>query len=252
MRTSPRPAELALIRHAESARNRAKRGTTYFADDYARKDVAGIPDHEIPLTDEGKQQARAAGAYLRDRLGAPDYLYHSGYLRTVQTAEGILSAYPEARRVGMKVRANQFIRERDPGYAYDMTEDEATAAFPWLQDYWKTFGGYFARPPGGESLADVTNRVHTFLDTLFRDRAGQRIFVVTHGGTIRCFRFLLERWDYQRALRWPEDESPANCGITTYRYDRGLGRMVLVEYNATAGQGRLRDDRRARSFSFIR
>jgi 2,3-bisphosphoglycerate-dependent phosphoglycerate mutase len=235
METTRRPSELVLVRHAESARNRAKKGSVYFADDYARKDVAGIPDHEIPLTPEGHAQARKTGEYLCENFGAPDYLYHSGYLRTVQTAEEILSAYPAPQREAVKVRANQFIRERDPGYAYDMTEQEAAAAFPWLKEYWKTFGGYFARPPGGESLADVANRAHTFLDTIFRDRAGRRIFVVTHGGAIRCFRFLLERWDYERALRWPEGQSPKNCGITVYRYDERVGRLALVEYNTVAG-----------------
>ena len=48
-------------------------------------------------------------------------------------------------------------------------------------------------------------------------RAGQKILVVTHGGTLRCFRFLLERWDYARAAAWPEGQAPANCGVTTYR-----------------------------------
>jgi broad specificity phosphatase PhoE len=235
MEQSGRPSELVLIRHGESERNRAKKRSTYFADDYARKEVVGVPDHETALTPEGRDQARKAGEHLHRTLGAPDYLYHSGYRRTVETAEGILSMYPEHLRAEIRVRANQFIRERDPGYAWDMTDQEAAAAFPWLQAYWKTFGGYFARPPGGESLADVTNRAHTFLDTLFRDRAGKKVFVVTHGGTIRCFRFLLERWDYERALQWPEGQSPKNCGITVYRYDEELGRLKLVGYNTVAG-----------------
>jgi broad specificity phosphatase PhoE len=132
MKTSGRPGELVLIRHAESVRNRAKKGATWFADDYARREVAGIPDHETPLTDEGFEQARKAGAFLREQLGAPGYLYHSGYLRTVQTAEEILAAYPASQREAIQVRANQFIRERDHGYAYDMTEGEVAAAFPWL------------------------------------------------------------------------------------------------------------------------
>ena len=35
------------------------------------------------------------------------------------------------------------------------TKEEAEKSFPWLREYWETFGGFFARPPGGESLADV-------------------------------------------------------------------------------------------------
>ena len=62
---------------------------------------------------------------------------------------------------------SSFIRERDSGYAYDMTEEEAKKQFPWMEEYWKTFGGFFAVPPGGESYAQVAQRIYLFLDTIF-------------------------------------------------------------------------------------
>jgi broad specificity phosphatase PhoE len=226
-----RPALLVIVRHAESARNQAKKGSVYFADDAARRVVRGTPDHLIELTEDGIKQAAETGSAIRDRFGVFDYVYTSGYARTVQTADGILAAYSAEERERMKVRMNLFIRERDPGYAYDMTTDEAEAAFPWLSEYWQTFSGFFARPPGGESLADVVGRVHTFLDSLFRDRAGQKILVVTHGGTIRCLRFALERWNYQRAEKWPPGQSPANCGVTVYRCAESGERLELESYN---------------------
>lgn len=227
-----RPALLVIVRHAESARNQAKKGSVYFADDAARRVVRGTPDHLVELTEDGHKQAEQTGVAIRDRFGCFDYVYTSGYARTVQTAEGLLAAYTPAERDAMKVRMNLFIRERDPGFAYDMTTDEAETAFPWLNEYWQTFGGFMARPPGGESLADVVTRVHTFLDILFRDRAGQKIMLVTHGGTIRCLRFALERWSYEQAERWPEGEDPANCGVTVYRCAEGGDRLLLDEYNA--------------------
>jgi broad specificity phosphatase PhoE len=226
-----RPSMLLLIRHAESARNQAKKGATYFADEYARRMVKGIPDNKIPLTPEGIRQARETGVVVRERFGAPDYLYHSGYERTIQTADGILAAYPESERERIQVRHNLFIRERDPGYSYDMTQEEAEAAFPWLKEYWRTQGGFLARPPGGESLADVVNRVYMFLNMLFRDRGGKKVFVVMHGGTLRCFRYILERWTYDQALAWPSGQSPRNCGLTLYGFDQEKERLVLREYN---------------------
>ena len=84
----------------------------------------------------------------------------------------------------MPVRHHLFVRERDAGHAYDMTDAEAQAAFPWLQEDWTTFGPFFARPPGGETLADVIERVYAFLQKLTRTMAGKRVLVVTHGGTI--------------------------------------------------------------------
>jgi 2,3-bisphosphoglycerate-dependent phosphoglycerate mutase len=226
-----RPALLVLVRHAESARNQAKKGNVYFADDAARRVVRGTAEQHVPLTADGHKQAEQTGRAIRDRFGVFDYVYTSGYARTDQTADGLLSAYPEEERSRTKVRMNLFVRERDPGFTYDMTEAEAESAFPWLNEYWQTFGGFFARPPGGESLADVVGRVHTFLNTLFRDRAGQKVMVVTHGGTIRCFRFALERWHYDQASHRLVDQSPANCGVTTYRCGQSGDRLELEDYN---------------------
>jgi 2,3-bisphosphoglycerate-dependent phosphoglycerate mutase len=227
-----RPSRLVLIRHAASQRNEAKKGSVYFADDEARLRIKGIPDYKVPLTGVGHEQARQTGVKLRESFGAPDYLYHSGYQRTIETSEEILEAYTPEERELIKIRMNPFVRERDAGHAYDMTKEEAETAFPWLQEHWDTFGGFFARPPGGESLSDVANRVYNFINMLFRDRVGQSVFVVTHGGTLRSFRFLLERWSYDQALRWPEGNSPHNCGITDYEYDPRTGRLVLQNYNA--------------------
>src|SRR3989338_11336645 len=232
MEAIKRPRQLVIIRHAESARNKARQGNIYFADDDARATVKGIPDHKIPITPHGHDQAITTGQYLHRYFDMPDYIYHSGYVRTIQTLDCILEAYSWVERDQIKIRMNPFIRERDPGFAYDMTTQEAEMHFPYLKEYWQTFGGFFARPPGGESLADVAKRVYIFLNMLFRDRASQNVWAVVHGGTLRSIRFLLERWTYDQALRWPDGQSPENCGVTTYKYSKKEKRLVLKEYNA--------------------
>ena len=230
-----RPALLVLVRHGQSARNVAKKRNRFFLDDESRKAVQGVPDWRVPLTDEGWSQARATGQALRTQFGTFDYVYHSGYRRTEDTATGILEAYTSAERDSMKVRMNAFIRERDNGYTYDMTTAEAEAAFPWLQPYWDTFGPWFSRPPGGESLADVAGRVYTFLNMLFRERGGKRVLVATHGGTLRTFRFLLERWTFERlATELPTYRTP-NCSVTAYHLNPDLNRLELKELNKVYG-----------------
>lgn len=226
-----RPHRIVLVRHGESERNVAKKGNVYFLDDESRRAVRGIPDHKIPLTKCGKRQAEQTGEALRSTYGIFDYVYHSGYLRTVDTAAGLLSAYTEEERKRMKVRHNLFIRERDPGHAYDMTTAEAEAAFPYLREYWHTMGGFFAHPPGGESMAQVCERVYLFLNMLFRDRCGKSVLVVTHGGTLRAFRFLLERWDYDEAVQNFRKDPPKNCSVTTYEFDKEQQYLVLRDYN---------------------
>jgi hypothetical protein len=59
-----RPQTLVLVRHAQSARNVAKKGNAFFLDDESRKAVQGIPDQHVPITDEGRRQAELTGAAL--------------------------------------------------------------------------------------------------------------------------------------------------------------------------------------------
>lgn len=228
-----RPALLVLVRHGESERNIAKRQNRFYLNDEARKAVKGIPDHRISLTDEGRRQAAVTGRAIRDAFGAFDYVIHSGYARTAETAAAILAAYPAEERRQMHVRHHLFIRERDGGHAYDMTDAEATAAFPWLQEYWNTVGPFFARPPGGESLAQVCERVYAFLQKMARTMAGRRVLVVTHGGTLWCFRYVLERWTYEEAESRFRTEAILNCSVTSYRYDEGARRLVLEQAGQT-------------------
>jgi broad specificity phosphatase PhoE len=97
--TVDRPTLLVLVRHAESARNVAKKENR-FLDDEARKAVQGVADPHVPITDEGRRQAQVTGRALRSDFGAFDYVYHSGYRRTQKTAEHLLAAYSEYRELG--------------------------------------------------------------------------------------------------------------------------------------------------------
>jgi 2,3-bisphosphoglycerate-dependent phosphoglycerate mutase len=154
-----------------------------------------------------------------------------------ETVEHLLAAYPEEERKFMRVRHHLFLRERDAGWTYDITTAEAEAAFPWLHDYWETVGRFFARPPGGESLAEVAARVYLFLGMLFRDRSQRRILIVSHAGTLRVFRYLLERWTHDEFIeRWDSEHIP-NCAVTTYAFDATEGRLLLRTLNVVHWQG---------------
>ena len=231
MEVPDRPSVLVLVRHAESARNVAKKGNRFFLDDESRKAVQGVADHHVPITDEGRRQAQVTGRAIKSEFGTFDYVYHSGYRRTQETAEHILSAYTPEERDAIRVRHHLFLRERDAGWTYDMTTAEAEEAFPWLQGYWDTFGRFFFHPPGGESLAAVAERVYPFLGMLFRDWPGQRILVVSHGGTLRVFRYLLERWSHDEFLERWDSEPVDNCAVTAHAHDRESERLTLRSLN---------------------
>jgi 2,3-bisphosphoglycerate-dependent phosphoglycerate mutase len=69
--------------------------------------------------------------------------------------------------------------------------------------------------------------VYAFLQKVARTMAGKRILVVTHGGTMWCFRYVLERWTYEEAERRFQTESNPNCAVTSYAYDETAGRLLL-------------------------
>jgi broad specificity phosphatase PhoE len=75
----------------------------------------------------------------------------------------------------------------------------------------------------------VCERVYAFLQKLARTMAGKRVLVVSHGGTIWCFRYVLERWTYAEAERRFESESIPNCSVTSYRFSDTSRRLELAE-----------------------
>lgn len=208
------PHLLVVARHAESTRNVAKAGQVFFPDPEARRGLEGEADHHAGLTDVGREQAGALGVRLAAEFGTFDLVYHSGYRRTRETAELVLTAMGESN--SSNVRESIFLRERDAGYAFNMTTAEAKTAFPWLQEYWRTVGPFYARPPGGESLADVAGRVQLFFESCERELARQRVLLVTHAGVVRMIRFLLEGWTVDEApARWRE-EPVGNAAFVVY------------------------------------
>ena len=223
------PHTLVLVRHAESQRNVAKKTNGFFTDDESRGSLRATADHHVPLTELGVRQAEAAGRALRQRYARFDAVYHSGYRRTVETAEGVLSAWSEAERAAMPVAHDLYVRERDVGFGWDMTTVEAQGAFPWLQEYWRTMGPFFARPPGGESVAEVCARVQTFLARLGVEHAGEVVLVVTHGITLRAFRYLLEGWTYDEMELNLRHHAPRNASVTVYQSSGERLRLTSVD-----------------------
>src|SRR3989344_6490946 len=85
--------DLVLIRHGKSVRNIAEKSGPFFKNDDARKKFGAVRDRLIPLTQKGIRQARKVGGGLKRKFGIHDLLFHSGFLRTIETTDGILMAY---------------------------------------------------------------------------------------------------------------------------------------------------------------
>ena len=215
-----KPRLIILIRHAQSEGNKN------------REIHQNTPDHRVPLTTEGQQQALDAGRQLRTLLRPDDTLHFftSPYRRTRETTEGILtsltsndpspSAFP---RHTIKVYEEPRLREQDFGN-FQPGAEAMHAMWQQRADY----GHFFFRIPNGESAADAYDRVSGFNDSLWRrfdDKDCASVFVlVTHGLMSRVF---LMKW-YHWSVEYFEDLRNVNhCEFIVMKKNPESGRYVL-------------------------
>ena len=223
-----KPSLLVIVRHGESMSNEKKENG--FVPAFIKDEFINLSAQNVPITTKGKHQSMVTGDNIKNKYGLFDYIYSSPFVRTRETTKGLISPYNELEKAKMQYRENVFIRERDAGYGFAMTKEENERHFPWLRQYWDVHGNFYATPPGGESMANVVQRVHLFIGTLLRRRVGQKILIVTHGGTIRCFRYILEHWTPEQAEDYNGEGAPVNCGVTTYTVNE-QNKFVLQQYN---------------------
>ncbi|MBK5294609.1 MAG: 2,3-bisphosphoglycerate-dependent phosphoglycerate mutase [Acidobacteriia bacterium] len=141
----------------------------------------------VELTELGLEQARSAGRLLVDRNFGFDLVYTSQLKRAQHTAAAALSQMQSGE---IELHATWRLNERNFGELEGMLYTDAALQYgeewgqPWL---------WGKKPPGGESMEEVEERVRPFLDEqLFPDlRAGRRPLVVAHGNTIRVLDELL-------------------------------------------------------------
>ena len=215
--------DLVLIRHGESKRNVMESKGSFYQNKEDRESIGIFQDRLTPLTKKGNEQARKAGRGLKRKFRIPDLLFHSGFLRTIETTDGILKAYSEKELAKFNIRENHLIRERNPGYLMNYTEAEVQEMFSWWRDYWRTADKFSVIPIGGESIASMAEgRLLSFLKSLeevFYKKAGSKIFIVSHGRAILGMRYLLEDWSYKKINFALDNENPPNCSATYYEFD---------------------------------
>lgn len=227
------PQQLVLVRHARSRLNIAKiKSPVFFVTAEDRQPFLEMPDHKVDVPEEFYFQPIETGRALKEHGYQFDTAYDTGYERTVKTLDLMLEQYPENERLAIRRKSCISLRERECGYGYAMTAVEMNEHFPWLQAYWKTVGPIFARPIGGESLADVIDRTSNCLPTLFQETAGERVLMSLHGRVIAAIRFLLEGWTCEEFETFlSAGNTPKNCGVTVYNYSSTEKRFLLQEYN---------------------
>jgi 2,3-bisphosphoglycerate-dependent phosphoglycerate mutase len=197
---------LFVLRHGES------RG---------QKDIrlySKLGDTRIPLTDLGYRQARTAGktiAALLKLAGIQEnpIIYSSTGERSLATGASMLHVLIRHGYTTPFIPDMRLDKQKFGKFDGLFTRAERKASVP--SDYARYVeeevinGAFYARPPEGESIADVKGRAHDFLTTLPRDRVPK--IIVTHGTNALCLEAdaagYLNQWVLDGQDKWP------NCGI---------------------------------------
>lgn len=219
------------MRHAESEANYHRQYLEKIDSPLTHLQLA-YRDVDVPLTEQGRKQAGIVGRALAAGHPPFDVAYVSPYLRTRETAalacEGLSPRPVEVRE--------ERLREREFGILEGLTKKGLRALHPEESERRLKVGKYYYRPPGGESYPDVNLRVHSFLGTLVREHAGQRVLVVTHSVVVLSFRRLIERLEEDKVLELDRHDEPKNASLSVYESEPGPtgGRgLSLLEWNVT-------------------
>lgn len=157
-------SEVWLIRHGESEGNSGGR-------------LQGQAD--FPLSALGARQARSLAERLRgERFAA---LYTSDLGRARATAEALGNV------LGLVPGVDAGLREIDIGAWSGLTAEEIDARFPEEWALWQHRRDPAHRRGGGESYIDLQCRIVPVVERLARRHAGERILVVSHGGSINAY-----------------------------------------------------------------
>ena len=205
-----------LIRHGESLAN--------VGENYEKR----IPDHLVPLTENGKEQARRNGEWLASYCQEKGIdltnarIWRSPYLRTRQTSE----EFNKFLRID-DIREDITLTEQQFGLFDSLPQSEWERKYPdeyaEYRRQMSNVGKFYARLPLGESPFDVAIRIHQFMGTVYRDyekHGVDTLFVFTHGTTLRTF---LLRWFHYSPEWYHEEWNPKNCWIREIDGSRDLG-----------------------------
>lgn len=194
------PEMIVLLRHGESEANV----------DHTKYGDKGDPN--VALTAAGRQQAAVAGDEVAKLAAGRRLLaFVSPYKRTRQTADIVLTRVVKAGVEVATRREDPRLREREFSGTFQRKRPDMSDAEGYSRFFW--------RPPGGESCADVYDRITAFIDTLWRsfrnrpETAGSVALVVTHGLTMRVFAM---RWLHWTPEMFHQTWNPGNCAMLVF------------------------------------
>ena len=188
-----KPKRLILIRHGESMGNIDNNMYSKF------------PDWTIHLTEKGIKQAELVGKHIKETIIKNESVifYHSSFVRAKETYAEIKKSFETNSTID---REDPRLREQEWGH-YRTVADGNSMKKESIE-----YGTFYYRFQGGESCADVYDRICSFLNDLFRDfnspNCPDNVVIITHGTALRVF---LMRWFRWTTERFESIKNPKNC-----------------------------------------
>lgn len=145
---------------------------------HTRETEAGklYTDPSAMLTEQGVEQSKKAADWLKQR--EINLLLCSPATRVLATAE-ILSQELNLTPQTVADLNEQFVGDWEGRTYLDIKKNDPDIYQDWCSDPIRK------RPPNGESIEDVYNRVRTDLHDIILKHAGKNLVLVTHAGVIR-------------------------------------------------------------------
>lgn len=219
--------QLILVRHGQSVGNVAAE-----AADRDHLDRIAVParDPDVVLSDTGEGQARAVGRWLSELPDdqRPEIVWTSPYRRARQTAEIALDVVD----AHLDFRVDERLRDRDMGITDQLTSAGIRAKYPEEAERRAWIGKFYYRPPGGESWADVAQRVRGVLTDLANAEKHERVLIAAHDVVILLFCYVAEGMGEAAVLERARTNGLRNAAICRLRQepDSPTG-WVVTDYN---------------------
>lgn len=174
---------LVLVRHGQSQWNLENRFTGW---------------EDVPLTDQGRAEAKRAGELLKAHGARFDQAFTSDLTRAQDTLAIILGVLGQK---DLPVEKDKALNERHYGKLQGLNKAETAEKYGAEQVHiWRR--SYDVPPPEGESLKDTAARTLPYLDAkiLPAVKAGKNVIVAAHGNSLRSIVMQLDELTREQVL----------------------------------------------------
>lgn len=206
------PTTIVVVRHGHTVNTE-------------RNVISGGDGTDPALSELGIWEAEGAARALPQLItyfGLPEIaaIHHSPMLRTTQTAEAMAKIVSVPRVADPRLREIGF-GDWEMRQISELETDSSAEVASWR-------GSMTVRPPGGESVLDLQNRVWESLDELIENYRTKTVVVSTHMMPTRAF--AAAAYNSEQSY-WGLGTSPA--GISIYRFfGRSFAEIFLQNYCA--------------------